>query len=646
MARTSRNNWRGVLVLLSGALIAGLAQQNMQRGPTRSPHGSLNLACTSCHTSISWKPVRGAPEFNHNRETTYPLRGMHAKLECRLCHANLNFKEASTRCADCHADIHRRQMGARCEDCHAVKGWDVKTQPIREHSARFPLMGAHAAVDCETCHKGAGAAQYIGLSTACASCHINDFTNARSINHAAAKFSVSCDQCHNSDNWLSVRFDHLRFTGFALVGVHATLDCASCHAGNRFAGTPASCYGCHVKDYTGTTNPNHAAAGIPTDCSLCHTASNWLSTTFNHATSGFPLTGAHVNAQCVQCHVNNQFANTPTLCSACHIGVYNTAANPNHVASGFPTTCDVCHSTTAWSPATFNHDTTGFRLTGTHATTPCAQCHLNGNYNITTTQCASCHLTTFNTTTNPNHVAAGFPTDCSVCHSTTDWSGATFNHNNTKFPLTGAHAPLACSSCHANGQFATLPTTCVSCHLTNFNGTNSPPHAAAGFPTTCEVCHSTTAWSPSTFNHNTSTKFPLTGAHVNTPCASCHIGNVYAGTPTDCYSCHKTEYQTTNNPNHAAAGFPTTCGTCHSTTAWTGATFTHSAFPISSGTHNINVWVTCDTCHTNSSNYQVFTCINCHTHIESNVDPEHRGVRNYVYAPTSCYQCHPTGRAG
>src|SRR5271169_3169018 len=200
MDRILRNKRRALWVLLTVGLIGGLAQQNMQRGPTRSPHGSLNVACASCHTSISWKPLRAVPEFNHNRETKYPLKGMHTKVECRQCHANMIFREASTRCADCHADIHRRQLGARCEDCHNLKGWKVSNQTVQQHSGRFPLMGAHASVDCETCHKGAGAAQYTGLSTACASCHINDYSRTTIINHTAAKFSVACEQCHTSDN--------------------------------------------------------------------------------------------------------------------------------------------------------------------------------------------------------------------------------------------------------------------------------------------------------------------------------------------------------------------------------------------------------------------------------------------------------------
>jgi predicted CXXCH cytochrome family protein len=132
---------------------------------------------------------------------------------------------------------------------------------------------------------------------------------------------------------------------------------------------------------------------------------------------------------------------------------------------------------------------------------------------------------------------------------------------------------------------------------------------------------------------------------VTVACTACHINNTFAGTPTDCYSCHKTDYTTTNNPNHVAANFPTTCATCHTTTAWTGATFTHSQFPIYSGTH-ANAWTTCADCHTNASNFQMFSCITCHTHTQAATDPHHTGVKGYVYAATTCYSCHPNGTGG
>jgi hypothetical protein len=161
----------------------------------------------------------------------------------------------------------------------------------------------------------------------------------------------------------------------------------------------------------------------------------------------------------------------------------------------------------------------------------------------------------------------------------------------------------------------------------------------SGFPQQCDVCHNTTAWIPSSINHN-NTPFPLTGKHTTVACASCHVNNNYTSVPTDCFSCHKTDYQTTTNPNHTAAGFPTTCQTCHTTTAWTGATFNHTWFPTNHG----NAGGVCSACHTNASDYSVFSCTICHG--KTQTDSNHRGVNGYVYSSPSCYQCHRNGRAG
>ena len=79
------------------------------------------------------------------------------------------------------------------------------------------------------------------------------------------------------------------------------------------------------------------------------------------------------------------------------------------------------------------------RLPGAHTSLQCAQCHVNNNYSLTSAACWNCHQTDYNGTTNPPHLASGFPQDCSGCHTTTDWSGATFNHATTGFTLTGAH---------------------------------------------------------------------------------------------------------------------------------------------------------------------------------------------------------------
>ena len=379
---------------------AQLAQQSpaIPRAQVTSPHGNLNIACENCHTFTSWRPLRAVPEFNHDK-TKYPLRGMHINVTCMQCHTSLVFSNVGTRCADCHADLHRGQFGAKCEQCHTIRGWRVSLGKIEQHQNRFPLVGAHASVECDACHKSAAVGQFQGLSTNCYSCHQTQYKNAVP-DHIAMGFPPTCESCHSSlDTWLGAKFDHAKFTGFALTGMHATLSCTSCHIGGKFKGTPASCYACHAKDYNGATNPNHVQAGFPRECATCHSTSSWAGATFDH----------------------NRF--------------------------------------------------TKFPLTGLHQTTPCVSCHINGKFAGTPTDCASCHITAYNGTTNPNHKALGFPTDCSICHSTTGWIPASFDHSKTKFPLTGKHVALSCVSCHANGNFTNLQTTCVSCHLKDYNGT-------------------------------------------------------------------------------------------------------------------------------------------------------------------------------
>jgi hypothetical protein len=714
------------------------------------------------------------------------------------CHTKLVFTNVGTKCADCHADIHRRQFGANCESCHSVKGWRVSLQQIREHQNRFPLIGAHATVDCESCHKGAATGQFQGLSTQCYSCHANDYQQSKNPNHVAGKFSTTCQQCHGMDTWLNAKFDHAAY-GFPLTNAHAVppRQCVDCHVSNNFNLTSKSCVSCHLKDFQSTVNPNHVKSGFPQTCEQCHTTSAWQPASFDHAKSGFPLTGSHTvpprqcadchannnynitvttcvschlkdfqattnpnhvqggfaqtceqchnttswtgakfdhsatgfpltgahtvpPRQCVDCHVNNNYNITVTTCVSCHLKGYQGTTNPNHVQGGFPQTCQQCHSTTSWAGATFDHSTTGFALTGSHTVPPrqCLDCHVNNNYNLTSSACVSCHLKDYQGTTNPNHVQSGFPQTCQQCHNTTSWAGATFDHSTTGFVLTGAHTvpPRQCVDCHVNNNYKLTSSTCVSCHLKDYQGTTNPNHAQSGFPqtcdschstsswdgakfdhsttgfaltgshtvpprqcldchinnnynlatatcvschqkdynnalspvnhiqasfpTTCQMCHDTVAWTNGTFNHN-ATAFPLTGAHTVPPrqCIDCHVNSNYTTLPTDCYGCHKTDYQNTTNPNHAAAGFPTTCTTCHTTTSWAGATFNHTWFPQTHGGAKV-----CSDCHTNASDYSVFSCTVCHG--KTTTDQQHQGVRNYVYNSPNCYQCHPTGRAG
>jgi hypothetical protein len=460
--------------------------------------------------------------------------------------------------------------------------------------------------------------------------------------------------CHNTSAWQPATFDHSK-SGFPLIGAHTVppRQCVDCHVNNNYSITNTACVSCHQTDYNNATTPV-PHAGFPTTCEQCHDTVLWADGKFDHSTTGFVLTGLHTvpPRQCTDCHVNNNYNIATATCVSCHLKDYQGTTNPNHVTANFPQACDSCHSTSTWLNATFNHNSTGFPLTGAHTSPPrqCTDCHVNNNYNLTSTSCVSCHQTDYNNAITPvNHVAAGFPTTCETCHDTVLWTDAVFNHTTTGFQLAGAHTvpPRQCTDCHVSNNYALNSTLCYTCHQKDYSGTNNPAHAAAGFPTTCELCHDTTVWTDSTFNHNTTT-FPLTGSHTVPPrvCTDCHVNNNFTTLPTTCIGCHQTDYNTTTNPGHAAQPqfFPTTCQTCHNTTAWTGATFNHAQytqFPTNHGNAN-NV---CSACHINSNDYSVFQCTGCHGGNNAN-NFHHENVPGYVYNSINCYQCHQSGHGG
>src|SRR5271165_5651899 len=654
-----------------------------QKSSSKSPHGAaLNIPCENCHSAQAWRPIRTIPEFDHNK-TSYPLRGLHEKVKCVECHVKPVFTDVGKNCADCHADIHLRRLGSDCAQCHTVLGWQVSVNQIRDHQNRFPLLGAHAAVQCDECHKGAAVGRYEGLSTECVSCHLTDYQKTNNPPHLAntAVFSTTCNMCHSFDSWLNAKFDHTT-TGFLLTQGHANVPCLSCHIGNNYhlmiAPTDCGNSGCHLTTWQQTNNPPHTSAGAifaAANCSNCHTTATWNTATFDHSTTGFPLTQGHANVACTACHLNNNYnlQIAPTACgtSGCHLTTWQKTTTPVHSTSGpaFAVgNCANCHTTAGWDAASFDHSVTGFPLVGTHLTTPCAQCHVNNNYSLTSGDCLGCHQAAWQSTTTlggtvPNHITAGFPSTasaCSSCHPITKWADGKFDHSTTGFPLTNGHASVQCALCHINNNYALQiqPTDCgnAQCHLTTWQGTNNPVHSTAGAlfaASNCANCHTTAGWNTAAaFDHST-TGFPLTQLHAQVPCASCHINNNYTLMiqPTDCGNaqCHLKDYQGTNNPVHSTAG-PAfaigNCSNCHTPAGWdTVAAFDHSTTGFALvGTH---LSTPCAQCHVNN-NYTLSSadCYGCHSAAFMSTTTIGGNVPNHVAAgfPTTavqCASCHP-----
>ncbi|MEI6455777.1 MAG: hypothetical protein WCO93_05770, partial [bacterium] len=375
----------------------------------------------------------------------------------------------------------------------------------------------------------------------------------------------------------------------------------------------------------------------------------WKPATFAIHNNYYQLTGAHTTTDCNSCHPGGNYNNTPNACVGCHQTNYDQTTNPNHATLAFPATCQDCHTTNpGWKPATFALHNNYYPLTGAHTSIGCNDCHPGGNYNNTPNTCVGCHQTNYNQSANPPHASLSFPTTCQDCHTTNPgWKPATFAIHNNYYPLTGAHTSVECNSCHAGGNYTNTPNACVGCHQTDYNQSANPPHVSLNFPTTCQDCHTTNpGWKPATFAIHDN-YYVLQGAHTSISCNTCHNGNYSGNLPTTCIGCHQPDYNSTTNPPHASAQFPTNCELCHNQNAWVPATFNHDGqyFPIYSGKHN-GEWNLCSDCHTNASNYQVFSCIDCHEHNQNDMNDEHNGVSGYSYNSEACYNCHPNGSSG
>ncbi|NJD11059.1 MAG: hypothetical protein FIB01_11705, partial [Gemmatimonadetes bacterium] len=305
--------------------------------------------------------------------------------------------------------------------------------------------------------------------------------------------------------------------------------------------------------------------------------------------------------------------------------------------------CTDCHTTSGRRTGRFDHARTSFRLLGQHQSVPCAGCHDLRDFRGAASACGTCHADPHRGDVGPR---------CEQCHSEASWHqvGAQNAHSRTRLPDLGVHAALRCEDCHrrtGSQQFTGRVRPCSDCHLTAYTNTTSPAHATLGIPTTCETCHQFTTWSFARFPQHDAL-FPIfTGAHAGVwrNCATCHPD------PTSyrvfvCTSCHT---QGETDPRHQGiAGYQwqsQACLTCHPAARHGDPAFHEAIFPINSGTH-AGKWTDCSACHTDASNFAVFSCMAGGCHAQAATDPGHSGIAGYQYAATQCLSCHPAGRAG
>jgi hypothetical protein len=244
------------------------------------------------------------------------------------------------------------------------------------------------------------------------------------------------------------------------------------------------------------------------------------------------------------------------------------------------TQCGLCHATSSWVDVRFNHERTGFPLTGAHTTVTCKECHSVDFVRPLPRNCVGCHI----------DVHTGeLGARCEGCHDTTSWRSRidVDAHRRTNFPLLGAHAALPCTECHFEARerrFVRAMVTCGSggCHQADYLNTNQPSHQnvrPVPFDAQrCQLCHGPFRFIPAKYAEHDTCFVTTRGSHSGLSCISCHGPSAFTSV---------------------------SIGTC------------------------------------NSSSGQL-RCSSCHVHLCADMDRLHaqRSVQGYSCTDRKCYECH------
>ena len=339
------------------------------------------------------------------------------------------------------------------------------------------------------------------------------------------------------------------------------------------------------------------------------------------------LSAAHAaldgSGDCLECHAQRRGVD-PALCLECHelLDRRIDAGLGLHARAEYED-CATCHiehhgrdfDLIWWGDAgeaAFDHASAGYELAGAHGRVACRGCHraesiaaakelssrgkdLGRTFLGLVPACLSCHA--------DEHRGQVDADGCLSCHAMAAWlPAAWFDHDATRFALTGRHQALECTSCH--GTLDPLETggesalrfavaafrACGDCH--------QDPHRGR-LGTSCADCHGTEGWrrvDRGSFDHDR-TRFRLQGRHREVDCQRCHR----PGAPMRverferCRDCHDDAHL---GQFADRAGGGDGCESCHQVRGFRPSEFGVEEHQVSTyplrGSH---LAVPCDACH-------------------------------------------------
>ena len=491
----------------------------------------------------------------------------------------------------------------------------------------------------------------------------------------------------------------------AVAALDGGANCEACHGDGTRQGMASACSTCHepigrqladARGLHGSLDP-----ALARDCAACHDDHHGAETRlireaafvlagvpdrtrYDHAhVADWALAGAHAGLACTKCHVHAEAASPPAggrflglsqSCASCHDDVHRGA---------FGADCTTCHGQERpfrEAPG-FRHEV--FALTGAHASVGCTECHAEGSDRAVVSYrtrrpepraCNACHENV--------HVAtAAKPaasllladsSDCSRCHEATNWTAARMDaaaHARTGFALAGAHAAVACASCHGDakqapryGKPAPTERACAACH--------DSPHtqavlelttAAPSSANACADCHvvedSSFRAGRMTAAQHAATGFALAIPHATVACAKCHgepsrpwASRFPGRQPADCRACHMDVHagQFDHDPRHAQ------CTSCHEVDKFVPHRFdvamhARTDFALT-GSHER---ARCEACHDEVTNHPTLgtqvrrfhgteqACASCHADVHAGRFDQ-QGLPATVGGNAGCARCHDT----
>ncbi|MFC1936154.1 cytochrome c3 family protein [Chloroflexota bacterium] len=496
---------RGGTIFSPGELSAGGGDEVLNGVVS---HNEIGPDCAACHTP--------------------PWSGDGMSRRCLVCHDYVfdefvtpsgrhgAFVPADPRinCLDCHTE----HLGANTNISYFSEQYAFQHDTVGFSLTAHRENSGEGALVCEDCHQG----QYSDFKvTVCRDCHQE--RDSEGMARHLMVFDTDCLACHDGLETYGANFDHNAMP-FPLIGEHARLECADCHANAEnieiLKSVPQNCAACHLEE-------DIHLGGMGEHCETCHTPVGWDQVSFNHATIGFPLIGGHLDLECEQCHLAGTYQTLSAACANCHLEddphdrLYGEMCENCHTVEGwefisfdhemggavdcqnchladqpvghYPGQCSVCHSTDAWEPASIDHELA--------QAVDCQGCHLADKPELHfTSQCSLCHSTTAWKPASFNHQAAGtldcqgchlgvrpaghYVGQCSFCHSTTAWKPASFRHT---FPIKHEGANSRCELCHPGGNYFTY--TCGGCHEHNLSAMRKEHNEVGGYSENCIACH-------------------------------------------------------------------------------------------------------------------------------------------------------------